>query len=458
MNSRKRNRTKVTHKKKMERAIFLIVCSLLFTGSLARPKKAFANLYSEAVQEAEAICETIDGEKLDQVTAPEISITYNKKKINTSAAPIVQYGDVTMMALHKTICKQGPKVLFEKNEETGHIRLVWQNHVVTFYLDEKTFYADGQKYKFQAAPFEVVYRKSSADDILVPMEMLCKVLGFNCQWEEDGKKLAIKKQNISFSGKKHRIRYPYSLKKYAKIQYRRVPRVSYSKYRSYLDPAKDKTAGFQFLRVDRYRNVDTGIFKRYYKYLIEDYCREMDIRVRKSCLYNKANVFLKAAKKYNLDPVYLVSQTFLESAYGTSELACGNRIKKVARRGYPRTRSGKFLTKKIKKSVKVYNLYGIKAYDNDPFVGGTSYAYYHKWTSVTRAIYGAASYLSGNYIRGRYHQNTIYKMRFSPTKRGLWHQYATAPYYAESIGLRMYWMSTCYAKSAKFLYDFPRFS
>lgn len=49
MNSRKRNRTKVNHKKKMERAIFLIVCSLLFTGSLARPKKAILSSAPDTV-------------------------------------------------------------------------------------------------------------------------------------------------------------------------------------------------------------------------------------------------------------------------------------------------------------------------------------------------------------------------------------------------------------------------
>lgn len=438
----------------------LLLSFAVLTGCLARPERIFAVQGTEdtgTLTLSEDICETVEGEKIQSVSETDIVLTYNKKRIDTSSTPILQFQGVNMVALGKTLCKSGPRIGFEHNEDTGHIRLVWQNHVVTFYLGKKTVYADGQKYKFQTAPLEVVYKKTSREDILVPLELLCEVLGFDCKWQQDGKIFALKKKKVSFPGKKKRKKYPYSLKKYAKIQYRRVPRVSYKAYRAFINPAKDKTAGFQFLRVDCYRSVDKKKFKQYYQYLIEDYCRETDISVKKSSLYKKADVFLKAAKKYNLDPVYLVSQTFLESAYGTSELASGNRIKKVARRGYPRTRRGKFLTRKIKKSVKVYNLYGIKAYDNDPFVGGTSYAYYHKWTSVTRAIYGAAHYLSSNYIRGQYAQNTIYKMRFSPSRGGLWHQYATAPHYAESIGLRMYWMSTCYAESTKFLYDYPRF-
>lgn len=448
-------------RKRIRQVVSLVLGLVILTGSLAEPQKLFAS--QQTVESAEkniteeVICETVEGEVIEPIEDPGISITYNKKKINTSSAPVVQIHGVNMMALQTTLCKSGPRVEFEYNEETGHIRLVWQNHVVTFYLDQKTMYVNGQKTRLQIVPVKVIYKKSSQTDILVPMEQLCEALGFGYAWEKEGKTLALKKKKVSFAGTKKKSTYPYSLKKYTKIQYRKVPRVSLKKYRSFLNPAKDKTAGFQFLRVDRYRKVNEKKFKQYYQYLIEDYCREMDLSVKKSSLYKKADVFLKAAKKYNLDPVYLVSQTFLESAYGTSELASGKRIKKVARRGYPRTRSGKFLTKKIRKKVKVYNLYGIKAYDNDPLVGGTSYAYYHKWTNVTRAIYGAAHYLSSNYIRGQYAQNTIYKMRFSPTRSGLWHQYATGPHYAESIGLRMYWMSTCYAEETTFLYDYPRF-
>lgn len=448
-------------RKRIRQVVSLMLGLVILTGSLAEPEKLFASQQTEESAEKniteEVICETVEGEAIEPVEDPGISITYNKKKINTSSAPVVQVQGVNMMALQTTLCKSGPRVEFEYNEQTGHVRLVWQNHVVTFYLDQKTMYADGQKTRLKIAPMEVIYKKSSKTDFLVPMEQLCEALGFGCAWEKDGKTLALKKKKVSFAGTKKKSTYPYSLKKYTKIQYRKVPRVSLKKYRSFLNPAKDKTAGFQFLRVDRYRKVNEKKFKQYYQYLIEDYCREMHLSVKKSSLYKKADVFLKAAKKYNLDPVYLVSQTFLESAYGTSELASGKRIKKVARRGFPRTRSGKFLTRKLRKKVKVYNLYGIKAYDKDPLVGGTSYAYYHKWTNVRRAIYGAAHYLSSNYIRGQYRQNTIYKMRFSPTRRGLWHQYATGPHYAESIGLRMYWMSTCYAEETKFLYDYPRF-
>lgn len=276
------------------------------------------------------------------------------------------------------------------------------------------------------------------------------------RWNVSARILHIKGKKVRYPGKTISTRYAYSRTAFAKREYTSVRRISYREYLSLVTKKDDTTAGFKYLRVDRYRNVNEEKFKQYYQYLLKDYCRQTGIPVKKSSLRGKASTFLKAAKKYNLDPIYLVSQTFLESAYGTSWLASGNRITKVADRGYPQMRNGRFRTHKIKKSVKVYNLYGIKAYDADPYVGATSYAYYHNWTTVTKAIYGAAHYLRSNYIGAGNYQNTVFKMRYT-FRRSIWHQYATDPYYAEKIGMRMYLMSTCYAKKTKFLYDYPKY-
>lgn len=390
----------------------------------------------------------VDGQK---------SVVYQETTLELSNTPVVTYNGIIMMSVKQTICSAGPGVSYEYSKGTKRVRLVWQNRVVTLHLGEKTMYVNGQKNTLSEAPVKVVYPASEKQGILVPMEQVCKALGFVCVWNEDRSVLTLQTQKVSFSGKVKKTSYPYSLKKYAKIQYKRSPKVSYKTYTRLVNTAKDTTNSFQYLRVDRYRSVNKAQFCRYYRYLIEDYCREAGISTKKSCLYNKASVFLKAAKKYKLDPVYLVCQTFLESAYGTSHLASGNTIKRIAYRSFARTKSGKFKTKKLKTKRKVYNLYGIKAYDADPFVGATSYAYYKGWTTVNKAIYGAAKYLSGNYIHSKYKQNTIFKMRFSPNKVTMWHQYATAPAYAENIGRRMYLMSSCYASNVAFLYDLPKY-
>lgn len=259
-----------------------------------------------------------------------------------------------------------------------------------------------------------------------------------------------------FKGKTIYTPYMYTISQYARMQHNAVPAISAKKYISYLEPGKDTTKSMKYLRIDTYRPVCEKKFKALYNSQISTYCRAAGIPLKKSALYGKASVLLKAAKKYKIDPIFLTVQTFYESAYGTSRLASGNRITQVAKPGYPRDSRGKFITKKIKKSVKVYNLYGIKACDTDPYVGGTSFAYYSGWTTPTKAILGAAEYISNNYIHGSYKQNTPYEIRYTH-QRSIWHQYASGPNYADELAKFMIRMSNVYNKGATFTYDYPKF-
>ncbi len=384
------------------------------------------------------------------------SITYNGKKISLKNTPLIQYKGVIMSPISPVFVTNGPKADYEFNKSTKHVRIVRQNKLVTFYINGTALYHSGQKMTLPVPAVNAVYTKTQKKEKMAPFLELCQALDISCHWNASRQTYVLKGKQIRFPGKKTHTKYAYSRKTFAKKEYRTVRRVPYRTYLRLVTPSKDTTANFKFLRVDRYRPVNEKLFRQYYQYLIEDYCRERDISAKKSSLYNKSDIFLKAARQYDLDPVYLVSQTFLESAYGTSDLASGNVIKKIAYRNFSRKRNGKFRTKKLKTRTKVYNLYGIKAYDADPFVGGTSYAYYQGWTSVERAIYGAARYLDTNYIRGDFRQNTIFKMRFT-FRKSIWHQYATSPEYAENIGFRNYLMSDCYSNKATFLYDFPKY-
>ena len=426
-----------------------------FSGFPARAEEAASGEGgSENVASGPAICIIKStGEEAEVLPS---AVTYNGKEIQTDAAPLVRYRGQVLTAFSPMLVKRGPKVTYTYNNKTKRVRLVRENKVVTFYMGGQTYYSSGQKGKFPVAPVGGEYSSTGKSYKLVSLESLCSALGISCTYNADTDTYALAGKKVAFSGKKIKTKYAYSRTKYAKLQYKRAKKVSYARYVKLVTPANDTTRNFKFLRVDRYRSVDKKKFKAYYQYLIEDYCREAGISTKKSSLYGKAEVFLKAAKKYKLDPVYLVSQTFLESAYGTSKLASGNVIKKIAYKNFRRKGNGAFKTKKLKSRKKVYNLYGIKAYDADPFVGATSYAYYKGWTTVNRAIYGAARYLKSNYVHGSYRQNTIFKMRFT-FRASLWHQYATSPEYAENIGYRMYLMSDCYSKNAKFVYDFPKY-
>ena len=120
----------------------------------------------------------------------------------------------------------------------------------------------------------------------------------------------------------------------------------------------------------------------------------------KGILRGKANIFIDAAKQYGISEIYLAVHSVHESGNGTSELACGVDYNQK----------------------KVYNLFGIGAYDDNPVEGGAKYAYEQGWTSIDKAIYGAAQWISAHYINSG--QNTLYKMRWNPEKPGF-NQYAT---------------------------------
>lgn len=446
------------HSDRKKRGLAMLLCMALLFGTVAglparKTEAVSGEAETENVASGSAFC-TIKSTG-EQAEVLESVVEYNGKEISMKSTPLVKYQGRVLVAFSPVLHKKGPKVSYEYTGKTKRVRLVRENKVVTFHMDNKTYYASGQKKSFSVAPLGGVYSTGKGYK-LVPLQEICSALGISCTYHSDSDTYILTGKAVKFSGKKVTTKYAYSMKKYAKLQYKRAKKVSLAKYQKLVDPSKDTTKNFKFLRVDRYRSVDKKKFRAYYQYLIEDYCQEVGISTKKSCLYGKADVFLKAAKKYKLDPLYLVNQTFLESAYGTSKLASGNVIKKIALKNFPRKKNGKFKTKKLKSKKKVYNLYGIKAYDADPFVGATSYAYYKKWTTVNRAIYGAASYLRSNYVHGKYKQNTIFEMRFA-YRASLWHQYATSPEYAENIGQRMYLMSSCYSKSAKFVFDFPKY-
>lgn len=163
---------------------------------------------------------------------------------------------------------------------------------------------------------------------------------------------------------------------------------SQSEVEQYLNPANQANgaAKYQFLDLSHVSNVSASMLNVYLS--------------NKGILKNHGEHFRNAAEENHVNAAYLAIHACLESGGGTSELACG-----VDYNG-----------------VKVYNMFGIGAYDADPIQGGAKYAYEHGWTDVETAIFGGAKWISENYINNG--QNTLYKMRWNPEKPGT-HQYAT---------------------------------
>ncbi|MGM9973690.1 MAG: N-acetylglucosaminidase [Clostridiaceae bacterium] len=200
----------------------------------------------------------------------------------------------------------------------------------------------------------------------------------------------------------------------------------------YLNPELILNSGnpYQFLRINKFRdNINTEKLNVYLNSLDHD------------TFHGRGQAFIDAAREYNIDTLYLVAHTILETGYGKSQLARG--VDYVI----PQEQSAET------KTVKVYNLFGIGAIDSNPIGGGAATAYRNGWTSIEQAIKGGARWLSENYIHSsRFGQNqyTLYMMRWNtnnyinPTKNVIWHQYATDISWTDSIASLMKELSYIY--------------
>ncbi|WP_286171998.1 N-acetylglucosaminidase [Gracilibacillus phocaeensis] len=164
--------------------------------------------------------------------------------------------------------------------------------------------------------------------------------------------------------------------------------------RYYLDPnnfINDSRQRFQFLDLSKSSNAATTALNQYLS--------------GKGTLSGQGKAFIDAGKKHGVNDVYLMSHAILETGHGTSTLADG-----VMYNG-----------------VKVYNMFGVGAYDECPVECGAKFAYEQGWTTPYDAIVGGATFIGNNYVKPG--QNTLYKMRWNPEGMDDYgyatHQYAT---------------------------------
>lgn len=237
---------------------------------------------------------------------------------------------------------------------------------------------------------------------------------------------------------------------------------SFEVLKPYIDPntftIENKETFMQFLKVNKFREIDVEG--------LNNYLNNLSVNSGKTNIYyNQGQAFVEAAKKYNIDPIYLVAHTLHETGLGMSDLAQGYEVvlsddgkaltdtvvvkdsngedKEVI---YVRLKNSS--TPSETKTVKVYNLFGIGAVDNAVIPGGTTTAYNNEWNSIPAAIDGSAKWINENYIyrsiykSGRHNQDTLYKMKFDYVDRG--HQYATDIGWATKISRYMNSLSNLY--------------
>jgi mannosyl-glycoprotein endo-beta-N-acetylglucosaminidase len=175
----------------------------------------------------------------------------------------------------------------------------------------------------------------------------------------------------------------------------------------YLDPTnfvEDPVAKFQFLLLSESANANPNKINS-------------EMLVNKGNLTGKGAAFVEAGRVHNINEIYLISHSLLETGAGTSRestLLKGYKVNKV---------NGNTVPERT-----VYNVYGIAAYDScpgSPAICAAEFAYEQGWFSVEEAIIGGAEFIGQTYIhRESGQQNTLYEMRWNPNTPGV-HQYAT---------------------------------
>nr|WP_272507440.1 glucosaminidase domain-containing protein [Clostridium aestuarii] len=249
----------------------------------------------------------------------------------------------------------------------------------------------------------------------------------------------VSNQNIGINDTIIYNKYDKTIDEFAKQQFTngkpmysetaRWARGSESLIKYYLDAANflDDEGKYQFLNL----NYMEGVKVEELNEILKD----------KGVLEGKGEVFLKAAKESDVNPIYLISHALLETGNGKSKLATGVLVETV---------DGKKVEPK-----KTYNVFGIRAYDDDPLKGGSEYAYKEEWFSVDEAIIGGAKFITNGYINSdKYKQNTLYKMRWNI--QVMWHQYSTDIAWAKKqVKNIKKLMEQC--KSAKPVYEIPQY-
>lgn len=190
-----------------------------------------------------------------------------------------------------------------------------------------------------------------------------------------------------------------------RMNWRNASREEVEKYVNPQNFTQDSSAYFQFLKLSQTAGLNAA---------------EVNAKIlyNKGILTGKGQAFIDAARAYSINELYLISHSLLETGNGTSELAKGTMF------------NGK----------KVYNMYGVGAYDSNPLYYGAKYAYEQGWFTPEAAIMGGAKFIGEKYIHHpTYKQDTLYKMRWSPNAL---HQYATDVGWAYKQVGRMYSLYT----------------
>ena len=249
--------------------------------------------------------------------------------------------------------------------------------------------------------------------------------------------------------------YPNTMKKYVAGELKELNAIygnkltksqleSYSKQLSTAINPKAADTMFEFLEINKFRNVNVD---------------ELNAALENMGVFKgQGQAFVNAAKKYGMDPIYLLSQSILETNHGHSNFANGITIDSIQH--ITKNKEGKIIkitNEKLSKPVTVYNFFGIGAYNSDPNYALT-YAYNHGWFTPADAIEGGAKMLHDDYLYNEVKQVTPYEIRYiNGTNDQMWHQYSSDIQYAQTLGELIKQYSYLYNSNDTFTFGIPKF-
>ena len=296
------------------------------------------------------------GGKTRYYTGKQLNFTYAKKGISTKT-PGIQMKSINMIPYYSILVKNGPKIKRSYSKKTGKLVLKYKNKTLTFYKNKKTCYVNGKKKTLSAAPVSVKYYTIKKYNILLPANFTIKNLGLDYSYISSAKRIHINKPGNSYLYTKNTTtNYNKKTSDYIKSQTVKSYGGKKINYNNYVPTSTDPTHGYQYLRLNTYRTVNSSKYNSLLNSKVKS----------KSVLKNKGSVLNSAAKTYKIDPVYFLCQTILETGYGTSTLSQGKSITKVITgksvvkdkkgnvTGFQKV-NGKYQTKKI--SSKKYTIY-----------------------------------------------------------------------------------------------------
>ncbi|MFD1037150.1 SH3 domain-containing protein [Virgibacillus byunsanensis] len=177
-------------------------------------------------------------------------------------------------------------------------------------------------------------------------------------------------------------------------------------------------------------------------------------------LSGRAQAFINGGNKYHVNELYLLSHALLETGYGGSTLAKGvsTWTKRTSSGNIVKDKSGNPIIMDISPK-KVYNMYGIGAFDSCPYDCGAQRAYDNGWFDPETAITEGAAFASKNYINNG--QNTLYEMRWNPGHLEKYnyasHQYASDVGWAVKQTNKIYDMYQSVASNFTLVFEVPHF-